>query len=133
MPVRTTFPCLAMLRVAALALSAGCGGPGQQGEPGQSAEPPVASRPQSPPGARVLITPADTTPCIAPEPDSAAAAAAALSLLSHPQVPLRVSSLLRHHDGMLVGMVPRHAYAAGGGGLVWVDRDGCLMVIKRSE
>jgi hypothetical protein len=34
---------------------------------------------------------------------------------------------------MLISMVPAGPQVVGGGGLVWVDRDGCLMVVKLNE
>lgn len=101
---------------------------GQADQAGEPRKHPVQPNPQD----RILITSQDTTTCVSPEPDSAMAVAAAISEISQPEVPLRVSSLLRHHDGMLISMVAVKA-TVGGGGLVWVDRDGCVMVIKRNE
>jgi hypothetical protein len=119
--------------IAVLTISSACSRPEQMGSKDTSGESEVPIPQQNPPETRVLVTPQDTTPCIRPEPDSATAVAAAISLMSEPEVPLRLSSLLRHHDGMLISMVPVETYMAGGGGLVWVDRDGCLLVIKRNE
>lgn len=72
--------------------------------------------------------------CINPEPDSAAAAAAAVEAVSAGgPLPLRVSSFTRHYEGALVSVLPVSTATTGGGGLVWVDRDGCITVIKRYE
>jgi hypothetical protein len=78
------------------------------------------------------IAPRDTAFCIAPEPGRAAAEAAAIRAVGGP-IELRVSSFTAHHDGSLVSVSPAAADAAGGGGLVWVDRDGCVTLIRRSE
>ena len=50
-----------------------------------------------------------------------------------PDLPLRPSSFVRHHEGMLVSAVPAGAQVLGGGGLVWVDRDGCVVVLSQYE
>lgn len=119
-----------------VAIYPSCAGSGESAAAngsGGSGEAQVPPPQQTSSAARVLITPADTTPCISPEPDSAAASAAAIALISDPQVPLRVSSILRHQDGMLISLLPVEPHVVGGGGLVWADRDGCLMVIKLGE
>jgi len=103
--------------MAVLALVSGCGGGPEQ---------------QSPARESAGMAPQPPAVCIAPEPDSAAAVAAATAAVAD-AFPLRVSSLVRHHEGMLVSLVPVSTDIAGGGGLVWVDRDGCITLIKRAE
>lgn len=88
--------------------------------------------PQVPSAASSETTPKEHVRCIPPEPDSARAVAAAIQAVSGP-LPLRVGSFVRHSDGALVSLVPASPGVAGGGGLVWVDRDGCVTLIKLSE
>lgn len=81
-----------------------------------------------------MPAPQPLTRCIDPEPDSAAAAAAAIwAIPEGGPVPLRVTSFTRHHEGALISVGPVATNVTGGGGLVWVDRDGCITVLKLHE
>jgi hypothetical protein len=116
-------------------------------QPQPIAQPPVSQQPapspqpaplpQPPQVAReraIVPAPQPLTRCIDPEPDSAAAAAAAIGAIPEGgPFPLRVSSFTRHHDGALISVLPVATDVVGGGGLVWVDRDGCITVIKLHE
>jgi hypothetical protein len=98
------------------------------------AEQPPPPTPPAPPAAyRVVTARPDTLDCMRPEPDSVSVLGAAFAALSQPEVPLRLSSFVRHHEGVLVSLLPAATHTTGGGGLVWVDRDGCLTVLKRYE
>ncbi|HST61935.1 MAG TPA: hypothetical protein VLK84_24755 [Longimicrobium sp.] len=128
-------PPLSRLAAAAavLALASACH---EQGAP----PPPRKEEEQQQPQPRAAATPwtaaivrRDTMDCMAPEPDSATAVAAALTALADPDRPLRLSSFVRHHEGMLVSALPADARVLGGGGLVWVDRDGCVVVLNQYE
>lgn len=88
----------------------------------------------SPAKERAIATPQHTTACGAPEPDSTAAVVRAIAAVSNPEpLPLRVGSFVRHHEGVLVSLLPTEMNVVGGGGLVWVDRDGCITLLKRYE
>lgn len=93
------------------------------GEPGERA---VATQD------RIVAKPAQPERCLPPEPDSTAVVSAALSALTDP-LPLKVTSFVRHHEGSLVSLGPTEPAVVGGGGLVWVDRDGCLTILKVFE
>lgn len=116
--------------LSALIATAACGG--RAGDaPSQAAAAPAADQ-QEAAETRDGMAPRAQVRCITPEPDSATAVAAAVDAVADP-LALRVSSFVRHPDGALVSLVPRSPEFVGGGGLVWVDRDGCITLIKRSE
>ena len=125
-PVPTRLTRTAALTLAAV-LSA-CGGNPQQQVQGQPDEARAMAQ-QGPP----VQGPPPVAHCGAPEPDSTTIVSMALQAIQTPDLPLRVSSFVRHHEGVLVSLLPRRRDTVGGGGLVWVDRDGCLMVLKRYE
>jgi hypothetical protein len=82
----------------------------------------------------IVQAPQPATRCIDPEPDSAAAAAAAIAAIPYGgPVQLRVSSFTRHYEGALISVLSVDRGTVGGGGLVWVDRDGCITVLKLHE
>ena len=120
---RRTLPVRASAVLAMLALASACREP--RGAPEEPR--PTAPAPYS------VTVPPDTLPCTGAAPDSAAAVAAAFAALRDPALPLRLRSFTRHPEGMLVSLLPVSPAVIGGGGLVWVDPEGCLKVLKRYE
>lgn len=111
-----------------MALVSACGGNAEQQVQGQPEHAQAAEQQ----GPAILGRP-PVSQCGPPEPDSAAIVSMALQAIQTPDLPLRVSSFVRHHEGVLVSLLPRRRDTVGGGGLVWVDRDGCLVVLKQYE
>lgn len=116
--------------VAVLALASACH---EQGEPPLPRQEPQAQQPRAAVPWTPIVIPRATMACMAPEPDSATAVAAALTALADSTPPLRLGSFVRHHEGVLVSVLPAAPTVLGGGGLVWVDRDGCVVVLNQYE
>lgn len=78
----------------------------------------------------------DQARLVVPVTDSSVVVASAISALQNTVKsvpPLRVSRFVRQPDGTLVTMMAADQRVLGGGGVVWVPREGAAIVLLRYE
>lgn len=72
---------------------------------------------------------------VVPMTDSGAVVSSAIAALQNTAkpMPLRVSRFIRQPDGTLVTVIPADQRTLGGGGVIWVPREGPAIVLSHYE